>query len=84
MGNKEITDLKTIAETFSKFLTEICPDLAKYIDPSSVNFDDYLRIFNTNQPKHNLTVKELKDAFFSLKLNKSLGHDEISFNVIQT
>ena len=76
--------MKTIADTFSKFLTEICTDLAKYIDPSSVNFDDYLTIFNTNQPKHNLTVKELRDAFFSLKLNKSLGHDEISFNVIQT
>ena len=29
------------------------------------------------------SISELKDTFFSLKLNKSLGHDEISFNVIK-
>ena len=56
----------------------------KDIDPSSVTFDNYLKTFNANQPEHNLTVNELKDAFFSLKLNKSPGYDEISFNVIKT
>ena len=84
IGNKEITDLKTIAEKFNKFFTEIGPNLAKDIDPSSVTFDNYLKTFNANQPEHNLTVNELKDAFFSLKLNKSPGYDEISFNVIKT
>ena len=44
----------------------------------------YLKTFNVNQPEHNLTVNELKDAFFSLKLNKSPGYNEISFNVIKT
>ena len=39
--NKEITDLKTIAEKFNKFFTEIGPNLAKDIDPSSVTFDNY-------------------------------------------
>ena len=29
-----------------------------------------------------LTINELKDAFFSLKINKISGVDEISFNVI--
>ena len=28
-------------------------------------------------------MNELKDAFFSLKINKSLGYDDISFNVIK-
>ena len=84
IGNKEITDLKTIAEKFNKFFTEIGPNLVKDIDPSSVTFDNYLKTFNANQPEHNLTVNELKDAFFSLKLNKSPGYDEISFNVIKT
>ena len=36
IGNKEITDLKTIAEKFNKFFTEIGPNLSKDIDPSSV------------------------------------------------
>ena len=28
-----------------------------------------------------LSTNELKDAFFSLKINKSPGHDGVSFNV---
>ena len=77
-------DLKTIAEKFNKCFTEIAPNLAKDSDPSSVTFDNYLKTFNANQPELNLTVNELKDAYFSLKLNKSPGYDEISFNVIKT
>ena len=75
-------DLKTIAEKFNKFFTDIGPNLAKDIDPSSVTFDNYLKTFNANQPELNLTVNELKDAYFSLNL--SPGYDEISFNVIKT
>ena len=42
--NKEITDLKTIAEKFNKCFTEIGPNLAKNTDLSSVNFDSYLKL----------------------------------------
>ena len=28
-----------------------------------------------------LSINELKDASFSLKINKSTGHDDISYNV---
>ena len=76
--------MKTIAEKCNIFFTEIGPNLAKDIDPSSVIFDNYLKVFNANEPNHNLTVNELKDAFFSLKLNKSPGYDRISFNGIKT
>ena len=44
IGNKEITDLKTIAEKFSKCFTEIGPSLAKNTDLSSVIFDSYLKL----------------------------------------
>ena len=30
-----------------------------------------------------LSISELKDAFFSLKINKSSGHDRVGFNVIK-
>ena len=53
IGNKEITDLKTIAEKFNKFLTGIGPNLAKDIDPSSVTFDKYLKTFK--QINQNIT-----------------------------
>ena len=48
-----------------------------------MTFDSCLKTFNKNQLEHSLTVNELKEAFFSLKLNKSPGYDEISFNVIK-
>ena len=83
IGDKETTDLKSMAESFNKFFTEIGPNLAKDIDSPSVTFDKYLKTCNKNQLEHSLTVNELKEAFFSLKLNKSPGYDEISFNVIK-
>ena len=84
IGNKEITDLKTVAEKFNRFFTEIGPNLLKDTNISSVTFDMYLKTFNANQPEHNLTVNELKDALIILKLYKSPGYNEISFNVIKT
>ena len=83
MEKKEITDIKSIAENFNRYFTEIGPTLAKKVDSSSVNFHQYLEAYNITQPEKDLTVNELKDAFFSLKLNKSPGYDEVSFNVIK-
>ena len=34
-------------------------------------------------PSQSLSINELKDAFFSLKTNKSPGANEINFNVIK-
>ena len=31
-----------------------------------------------------LSINEVKEAFFSLKINKSPGYDEIDFNVIKS
>ena len=52
------------------------------VDASSVNFHKYLEACNITQPEKDLTVNELKDAYFSVKLKKSPGYDEVSFNVI--
>ena len=38
---------------------------------------------NITLPSQSLSINKLKDAFFSLKTNKSLGADEINFNVIK-
>ena len=32
--------------------------------------------------KNSLLINELKEAFFSLKNNKSPGYDDINFNVV--
>ena len=34
-------------------------------------------------PTDSLTIREVKEAFFSLRINKSPGNDEINFNVIK-
>ena len=83
MEEKEITDIKSIAENLNRYFTEIGPTLAKKIDSPSVNVYKYLEAYNITQPEKDLTVNELKDAFFPLKLNESPGYDEVSFNVIK-
>ena len=83
VGKNEITDIKYIVESFNRYFNEIGPTLGTNFDSSSVNFHKYLEAHNMTQPEKDLTVNELKDAFFSLKLNKSPGYDEVSFNVIK-
>ena len=47
------------------------------------SFHEYLKVYQTCQPENVISVNELKDAFFSLKINKSPGYDDISFNVVK-
>ena len=48
------------------------------------NFDAYLNNKrNIFQPGNALSINELKDAFNSLKTNKSPGYDGISSNIIK-
>ena len=56
--------------------------MLKKIETPAKTFETYLQKWNTIQPENSLTINELKDAFFSLRTNKSPGHDGISFNVI--
>ena len=37
--------------------------------------------YNITQPNKDLTINELKDAFFCLRLTKRPDYDEVSFNV---
>ena len=79
---KETKDIKSLAENFNKYFTEIGPTLAEKVNSSSVTFDKYLEAYKITQPGNDLTVNELKEAF-SLKLNICPGYDKRSFNVIK-
>ena len=74
---------KKIADEFNKIFTNIATDLANKIPNASKRFDSYITNVNTNIDSQPLSINELKDAFFSLKINKSPGHDRVSFNVIK-
>ena len=46
-------------------------------------FERFLKRVNTTLSSQSLSINELKDAFFSLKTNKSSGAAEINFNVFK-
>ena len=57
--------------------------LGKDIGTSTTSFNAYIKINGTTQPEKVISVNEFKDAFFSLKVNKSAGYDDIIFNVVK-
>ena len=81
--NNVVTDTEVTAKHFNTFFTEIGLKLAKAIETPAKTFETYLQKYKIRQPENPLTITELKDAFFSLQTNKSLGYDGISFNVIK-
>ena len=83
MDKISITETESIAESFNKYFTQIGPKLAKDIGTSTKSFNEYIKKHGTTQPERVISVNELKDAFFSLKINKSAGYDDISFNVVK-
>ena len=83
VDGKDITGEELIAKSFNKYFAEIGPKLAKNIQKSSINFESFMKTCDSTQAESALTINELKDAFFSLKINKSPGYDEISFNVVK-
>ena len=83
MDKKSITETKPIAENFNKYFTQIRPNLAKGIGTSTKSFNEYIKKHGITQPEKLISVNEFKDVFFSLKINKSAGYDDISFNVVK-
>ena len=67
----------------NNFFINIGPKLADDIPTTTRSFESYVQNTNETIKEKPITINELKDAFFSLKINKSAGYDEISFNVIK-
>ena len=81
VNKTDIFDAAKIADEFNKFLTNIRTDLTNKIPNASKPFDSYITKANTGMESQPLSINELKDVFFSLKINKSPGHDGVSFNI---
>ena len=67
----------------NKLFTNIGTDLVNKIPNASKRFDSDTTKGNTSMESQPLSINKLKDAFFSLKINKSSGHAGVSFNVIK-
>ena len=57
--------------------------MAKDIGTSTKSFDEYIKKHDSTKPEKVISVNEFKGAFFSLKINKSAGHDDKSFSVLK-
>ena len=83
VNKTDIFDTKEIVDKFNTFFTNIGTDLADKIPNASKGFDFYITNVNTSMESQPLSINELKDAFFSRKINKSPDHDGVSLNVIK-
>ena len=72
-----------IADAFNDFFANIGQKLASKIPKSPKTFETYINKVNVIMDSKPLSINELKDAFFSLKINKSPGVDDVSFNIIK-
>ena len=79
----EIVGETKIAKEFNNFFTNIGPKLAQKIPQPSRPFQSYMKTVNSELENKKATIIELKEAFFSLKINKSAGFDDISYNVVK-
>ena len=84
INKEEITDKKIKAETLNKFFKNIVSSLSDKIQPSSINFESYLPNITTALSDKSLSEIEFKDAFFTLKTNKSPGYDNFHVIVIRS
>ena len=80
VNKTDIFDAAKIADEFNKFFTNIGTDLANKILNASKLFDPHITKANTRMESQPLPINELKGAFFSLEINKSPGHNGVSFN----
>ena len=78
-----IFDKCKIANEFNAFFTNIGSKLASKIPNASTTFESYINKPDSIMKTKQLSMNELKDAFFSLKINKSPVYDDISFNVVK-
>ena len=72
-----------MADAFKSFFTNIGQKLANQIPKSSKTFEIYINKVNVIMESKPLSINKLKDTFFSLKINKSSGVGDVTFNIIK-
>ena len=83
IDEENITHEGLITKHFNNCFAQIGTNLAKTIEASSIQFEKFLKKCDSIQIESPLSVNELKGELFLLKINKSLGYDDISFNAVR-
>ena len=79
----DIFDELKIANEFNAFFTNIRAKLASKIPNVSTIFKTYINKPDSIMETKWLSMNELKDTFFFLKIDKSPSYDDISFNALK-
>ena len=79
----DMFEQEKITTEFNGFFANVDPIRAKQIPESENALESYLVKTSATMQHKSVLINELRDAFLSLKLNKSPGYDEISFNVVR-
>ena len=84
-NKQEIYDQSVIANEFNNFFLNIGSNLAAAKTPSSEKyFSEHMKRIKEIIPINDLTIKEYKNAFDSLKTNQAGGFDDIDTNIIKS
>ena len=83
INKDDLFDQTKIAHEFNSFFTNIGKNLASKIPNASTPFEYFVNKSDFVMETKPLSMNELKDAFYSLKSNKSSGNDDISYNAIK-
>ena len=83
VNDVDIFDERKIANELNTFFTNIGSKLASKIPNGSTTFESYWSKPVSIRGRKQHSMGELKDAFFSLKINKSSSYDDINFHVLK-
>ena len=84
VNNFDINGEKQITNKFNNFFIDIGLELPKEIPEPAKSFKSYIPKSNMIMSTGPISVKKLKNVFYSIKTNKCPGHDELNFNVIRS
>ena len=73
INEHEVSGKEEIANEFNTFFTNIGPELVKKVPNVSSPFRSYFQKSRTTMPTDSLTINEIKEAYFSLKIIKVNG-----------
>ena len=82
INSKHVTNVDHIAGNI-KYFFEIVPKFSTNMEVSSIDLKSYVQKYETVQSERDLTVNELKEAFFFC-LRQDFRYNGINFNVTKT
>ena len=83
MNNRNTFDEKTIPNSFNEYFVNVRPKLTCEIPQSQRSFEICLEGPDSSFEEVTLFDEEIKPAFFSLKGGKSIGFNEINYDIVK-